>query len=55
MEVSGQLHAPAAFNPAVTRVGGWVGPRAGPDAVVKRTNPFMTPDGNWTLVVHPVA
>jgi hypothetical protein len=41
MEVSGQLHAPAAL-PARERglgirwIGGWVGPRAVLDAVVKR-------------------
>jgi len=30
--VSGQLHAPTALPP---RIGGWVGPKAGLDAVVK--------------------
>jgi len=33
MEVSGQLHAPAAFpwekSPGTHWIGGWVGPRAG--------------------------
>jgi hypothetical protein len=41
MEVIGQLHVPAALppgkEPPVTHwTGGWVGPRAGLDAVVKR-------------------
>jgi len=36
MEVSGQLHALATL-PLVTQwIGGWVGPRAGLDMVVKR-------------------
>jgi hypothetical protein len=41
MEVSGQLHAPAAFTPRERApdthwIGGWVGSRAVLDAVVKR-------------------
>jgi hypothetical protein len=41
MEVSGQLHAPAALTPGKEPprshwIGGWVGPRAGLDRVVKR-------------------
>jgi len=41
MEVSGQLHAPAALptgkDPLVTHwIEGWMGPRAGLEAVVKR-------------------
>jgi hypothetical protein len=41
MEVSGQLHAPAALSPkerapSTHWIGGWVGPRAVLDAVVKR-------------------
>jgi len=41
MEVSGQLHAPAALllrerAPGIHWLGGWVGPRAVLDAVVKR-------------------
>jgi hypothetical protein len=40
MEVSGQLHAPAAFSPGKAPdthwIGGWVSPRAVMDAVVKR-------------------
>jgi hypothetical protein len=38
--VSGQLHAPAALLPGKTPgthwIGGWVGPRAGLDAVVRK-------------------
>jgi hypothetical protein len=41
MEVIGQLHAPAALPsgkelPVTYCIGGWVGPRAGLDAVEKR-------------------
>jgi hypothetical protein len=41
MEVSGQLHAPAALPlgeiaPGTHWIGGWVGPRIGQDAVEKR-------------------
>jgi hypothetical protein len=41
MDVSGQLHAPAALHPGervpgIHWIGGWVGPRAGLDAVTKR-------------------
>jgi hypothetical protein len=41
MEVSGQLHTPAALHPRERApgthwIGGWEGPRAVPDAVVKR-------------------
>jgi len=44
MEVSGQLHAPAALPPKERApgthwIGGWVGPRAGLDAVAKSRNP----------------
>jgi hypothetical protein len=40
MELSGQPHVPAALlprerAPAAHRIGGWVGPRAGLDAVVR--------------------
>jgi len=34
--------------------GGWVGPRAGLDAVARRKNPIIAPAGNWTPVVQPV-
>jgi hypothetical protein len=41
IEVSGQLHAPGRFtsgetNHGTRRIGDWVGPRAGLDAVEKR-------------------
>jgi hypothetical protein len=36
MEVSGQLHVPAALPPVPHWIGGWVGPRVGLDAVEKR-------------------
>jgi len=41
MEVSGQLHAPATLTPGKNPydthwIGGWVGPRAGLDTVVKK-------------------
>jgi len=39
MEVGGQLRAPAALppqkNPCIQRTEGWVGPKAGPDALEK--------------------
>jgi hypothetical protein len=38
MEVSGQLQVPAALIPDAHWIGGWVGPRTGLDAVVKRYN-----------------
>jgi hypothetical protein len=43
MEVSGQLHAPAALPPGKEPlvphwIGGWVGPRAVLDAVVKKNS-----------------
>jgi hypothetical protein len=57
MEVSGQLHAPDALlrdkSPGTHWIGGWVGPRAGRDALVKRLIPITAPDGNWTPVVQP--
>jgi hypothetical protein len=36
-------------------IGGWLGPSAGVDAVVKRKNPFIAPPGYWSPVVQPVA
>jgi hypothetical protein len=49
MEVSGQLHAPAALPPlriatGTPWIGGWVGPRAGLDAMAKRK--FLCPCRN---------
>jgi hypothetical protein len=47
MEVSGQLHAAVALPrgeraPGIPWVGGWVGPRAGLDMVVKRKIPNLS-------------
>jgi len=44
MEVSGQLHAPAALSPGESThgthwIGGWVGPRSGLDARCQKWNP----------------
>jgi hypothetical protein len=60
MEVSGQLHAPAALPlgkvPCTHRIGGWVGPRAFLDAVVKRKIPSPRRESNLrTPIVQPVA
>jgi len=48
MEVSGQLHAPAALLPRKEPLwmGGWVGPRAGLDTVVKRKIPSLCRNSN---------
>jgi hypothetical protein len=58
MEVSGQLHALAALPPTETALGthwpgGWVCPRAGLDAVVKRIIPSLP--GLEPLIIQPVA
>jgi len=58
MEVSGQLHAPAALlpgkePPGTHWIGGWLGLRAGLDAVVKRKYP--SPYRDLTPIIHPVA
>jgi hypothetical protein len=59
--VSGQLHAPAALPPGKEPlvpiwVGGWVGPRAVLDAVVKRKIPSPRRESNSiTPIVQPVA
>jgi hypothetical protein len=61
MKVSGQLHAPAALPPRERAsgthwIGGWVGPRAVLDAVVKGKIPG--PFREWnprTPIVQPVA
>jgi hypothetical protein len=53
MEVSGQLHAPAALPPGI---GGWVGPRAGLDAVLKRKIPSPCRKSNPNHpIVQPIA
>jgi hypothetical protein len=49
MEESSQLHAPAALPAGKeTPIGGWVGPRAGVDAVKKKT---LAPAGDQTPAV----
>jgi hypothetical protein len=58
MEVSGQLHAPAALPPRERApgthwIGGWVGPRAVLDAVVKRKIPGPRRESNPRIpIVH---
>jgi hypothetical protein len=44
---------PVRFTPGTHLIGGWVGPRAGLDAVAK-IKQILAPDGNRTLVVQPV-
>jgi hypothetical protein len=50
MEVSGQIHVPAALPqgkaPDTYQIGGWVDTRAGLDAVVKRKIPSHCQDSN---------
>jgi hypothetical protein len=57
MQVSGQLHTPAALpsgrSPGTHWIGGWVGPRAGLDAVVKRKIPTPYRDSNSPPPDHP--
>jgi hypothetical protein len=61
MEVSGQLHAPAALPPTEIApgtqwIGGWVGPKAVPDAVMKRKIPCSRLESNPRIpIVQPVA
>jgi hypothetical protein len=55
MEVSGQLHAPAALPPGkepMVPIGGWVGTRAGLDAVVKRKSPSFC-QGSTLNIFNP--
>jgi len=61
MEVSDQIHAPAALSPGkgplrTHWIGGWVGPRAGLDAMVKRKIPSpqhrSLPSTWWLLRDH---
>jgi hypothetical protein len=60
MEVSGQLHTPATLPPGKEPpgthwIGGWVGPRAVLDAVVKRKIPSPRRESNpRTPIVQPV-
>jgi hypothetical protein len=57
MEVSGQIHAPAALPPGKEPwIGGWVSPRAVMDAVVKRKIPSPRRESNpRTPIFQPVA
>jgi hypothetical protein len=61
MEVSGELHAPAALLPGKEPpnthwIGGWVGPRAILDAVVKRKIPSPRRESDpRTPIIHFVA
>jgi hypothetical protein len=55
MEVSGQPHVPAALTPGTLLRGGWVGPRAVLDAVVKEKIPSPRRESNpRTPIVQPV-
>jgi len=50
---------PALFTPGVRApgthwTGGWVGPKAGLEAVAKRKIPITAPAGNWTAAVQPL-
>jgi hypothetical protein len=59
MEVSGQLHAPAAYlqgkSPGTHWIGGWMGPRAVLGAVVKRISSSRRESNPRTPIVKPVA
>jgi hypothetical protein len=60
MEVSGQLHAPAALHPGrdpgTHWIGGWVGSRAVLNAVVKVNTPSSRRESNPRIpIVQPVA
>jgi len=51
MEISGQLHDPAALlpgkkSPGTHRIRGWVDPRAGLNAMAKGKNPMNAPAAN---------
>jgi len=48
--VCGQLHAPGKEPPGTHWIGGWVGPRAGLDAAVKRKGTCLP----FTLRLHGV-
>jgi hypothetical protein len=61
MEVSGQLHAPATLPPGERApgtywLGGWVGPRAVLDTVVKRKIPSPRRESNprTPIVSQPI-
>jgi len=42
------------FTTSARWTGDWMGPRVGMVAVAKRKNPFPSPAGNRTPVIHPV-
>jgi hypothetical protein len=48
------LFAPKESTSAVHCIGGWVGPRPGLVAVVKRKYPLIAPAGNTTPGAQPV-
>jgi len=60
MEVTGQLRALVALptrkeSPCIPWMGGWVGPRTGLGRGAEEENPIITPEGNRTPVLQPVA
>jgi hypothetical protein len=60
MEVSGQIHAPAALPPGERTpdthwIGGWVDPRAGLDDVKKRNSWPYRDSNSDPSVVQPIA
>jgi hypothetical protein len=54
VEVSGQFHIPAALAPDAHWIGGWVGPRAGLETVVKRKipSPYRNPSGARSPAIY---
>jgi hypothetical protein len=50
LELSGQLYAPAALPPGTHWIG-WVGHRAGLDAVVKRKTPSPRRESNPRILI----
>jgi hypothetical protein len=55
MEMSGQIHAPAAIPPGKRApgthwIGGWVGPGAGLDAVARRKIPSSCRDSKSQII-----
>jgi hypothetical protein len=57
MDVSGQVHAPAAIPrwrdpPRTHWIGGWMGPRAGLDTVAKRKIPSPCRESNPDRPAH---
>jgi hypothetical protein len=61
MEVSGQFQAPAALlpgprDPGTQRIGGWVGPRGGLDAIEKRKISYSCQESNSdSSAIQPVS